>query len=82
MQFDHDGPGFLLLFVFFHLGLQPLVVLQRLLAPFHRHVEAGEDAAVPATTHTHSDSEAMTPKKPKESLFITIVCKTEPTHWG
>lgn len=49
MQLHHDGPGFVLLFIFLHFRLQTLVVLQGLLPTFHRHVEAGEDAAVPET---------------------------------
>lgn len=49
MEFDHSGPGFFFLFILFHFRLQPLVVLQRLFPAFHCHVEAGEDATVPAT---------------------------------
>lgn len=50
MQLHHDGPGFVLLFILLHFRLQTLVVLQGLLPTFHRHVEAGEDAAVPETS--------------------------------
>lgn len=48
MQFDHNGPGFVFLFVLLRFGLQAFVVLQSLLPALHCHVEAGEDAAVPA----------------------------------
>lgn len=50
VEFGQHGPRLLLLLVLLHLGLQSPVVLQGLLPPFHRHVEAREDTAEPADT--------------------------------
>lgn len=54
VEFGQHWPCLLLLLVLLHLGLQPPVVLQGLLPPLHRHVEAREDTAKPAG---HSGSE-------------------------
>lgn len=50
VELGQHGPRLLLLLVFLHLGLQPPVVLQGLLPPFHGHVEAWEDTAEPVAT--------------------------------
>lgn len=47
MELGQHGASLLLFLVLLHLGLQPPVVLQGLLPPLHRHVEAWEYAAEP-----------------------------------
>lgn len=48
MQLGQDGPRLLLFLILLHLGLQPLVILESLFAPFHCHVQTGKDATEPA----------------------------------
>ena len=65
MQLDHDGPRLLLLLVLLHLALESLVVLESLLSPLHRHVQAREHTAVPeqktTTTTTTTLTRLLTP---------------------
>lgn len=48
VELGQHRASLLLFLVLLHLGLQPPVVLQGLLPPFHCHVEAWEYAAKPA----------------------------------
>lgn len=66
VEFGQHGPRLLLLLILLHLGLQPPVVLQGLLPPFHRHVEAREDAAEPAR-HSPGGSGPSVELQPRSS---------------